>query len=347
MKDIRPIKWNQDDPFVELLEQRLLPHEEKWLKLTTHQEMADAIRDMSIRGAPAIGTAAAFGVALGVMEGSDLEGPAREEHFDNICKTLAESRPTARNLFDSLERMKALFEKNKDKPFKELCKIMRQKALAIATKDEMMCRAIGLHGASLLETDTGVLTHCNAGALATTAYGTALGVIRGAWEQGKRFHVYADETRPYLQGARLTAWELHEDGIPVTVIPDNTAGYLMRKGKIHAVVVGADRIARNGDTANKIGTYTVAVLAKEHNIPFYVAAPSTTIDTSMDDGDGIPIEERASKEVTEIHGKSIVPEGVEALYYGFDITPAKYITAIVTEDGVQKPPFDFKADFKK
>ena len=319
-----------------LLDQRLLPAEEVWLVLDEPSEIARSIRDMAVRGAPAIGVAAAYGVAFSLR---GEEKASARERFDAARALLAASRPTAVNLFAALERMAARFDSVAGGDGKEIERALVAEADAIAAEDIASCIRIGADGAALLETGTTVLTHCNAGALATAGYGTALGVIRGAIAAGKAIRVLADETRPYLQGARLTAWELARDGIPVEILTDSMAGHFLSRGEIAAVVVGADRIAANGDTANKIGTYSLAVLAKENGVPFYVAAPATTIDSACADGTGIPIEERASSEVLSIGGRAIAPAGVTARHVAFDVTPARYVTAIVTDEGVCRPPY--------
>jgi len=319
MELFRPLYW--DAGKLKLLDQRLLPGQEVWLELETPEEVAAAIRDMAVRGAPAIGAAAAFGMALAGSGG---------ESFAQAARLIRAARPTARDLFAAVERMERAFALGKDLP---------EEARRLSEEGIEACRAIGRHGARLLSTGTTVLTHCNAGALATSGYGTALGVIRGAVEDGKKIRVLADETRPFLQGARLTAWELQRDGIPVEIITDGMAGHFLSRGEVSAVIVGADRIAANGDTANKIGTYSLAVLAKESGVPFYVAAPMTTLDLSIADGAGIPIEERSSGEVTSIAGIAVAPAGVSARHPAFDVTPARYISAIVTERGVHRPPF--------
>ncbi len=332
---VKPIFW-QDDA-VMILDQRLLPWQIKYLKCTKVQQVAKSIKNMAIRGAPAIGIAAAMGVALGVQGLKSKRG--LEKKFDRFCEIIAQSRPTARNLFWALERMKRVFEANKEKSLEELKEMLKKEAQTILEEDIAINKRIGQQGKHLIKPGMTVLTHCNAGALATGGYGTALGIIRAAWEADIKFQVIADETRPYLQGARLTAWELKQEGIPVTVISDNTAGYLMAQGKIDLIIVGADRIAANGDTANKIGTYSLAVLAAKHNIPFYVAAPFSTFDLNIPDGKAIPIEERSGEEVIYIGRKRVCPEGVNALYYAFDVTPVELITGIVTEEGILRPPF--------
>ncbi len=303
-----------------LLDQRRLPTEEIWHEYRSFAEVAGAIKDMVVRGAPAIGCTAAYGVALGAREGA---------LFDEVCAALAATRPTAVNLFWAIERMKRVQPRTAE--------ALEREAIQIQEEDIAACRAIGRQGASLLPPGV-VLTHCNAGALATGGYGTALGVIRSAIAAGTRLEVFADETRPFLQGARLTAWELQKSNIPVTLITDNMAGHFMSRGAIQSVVVGADRIAANGDTANKIGTFSVAVLAREHHIPFYVAAPRSTIDRALPDGSCIPIEERAAEEVTHLDGRRIAPE-VAVCNPAFDVTPARFITALITEAGVCRAPF--------
>jgi methylthioribose-1-phosphate isomerase len=317
-----------------MLDQRRLPREEVWLTLTTPEQTADAIRDMVVRGAPAIGAAAGFGMALSLTAG---EGPL-PERFARAAARIRAARPTARDLFAAVERMERAFARAQGDAA-SVAGAMAAEARALSEEGIEACRAIGRHGQALLSSGTTVLTHCNAGALATSGYGTALGVIRGAVEAGKAIRVLADETRPFLQGARLTAWELKRDGIPVEIITDGMAGHFLASGEISAVVVGADRIAANGDAANKIGTYGLSVLAKENGIPFYVAAPTTTIDFSIADGTAIPIERRASAEVVEIAGVPIAPAGVEARHPAFDVTPNRYITAIITEKGVHTSPY--------
>jgi len=308
---------------------------------TDYEQVADVITTMVVRGAPAIGVAAAYGIALGAQKTAAKTAAEFAPEFEKICARLAATRPTAVNLFWAIERMKLLFTRLRTSGA-SLAQIQQQllaEAHAMYEEDIAACKTMGAFGGALLPDEGGVLTHCNAGALATCGYGTALGVIRSAVELGKHVHVYADETRPFLQGARLTAWELMADGIPTTVICDNMAASLMRAGKIKAVVVGADRIAANGDTANKIGTYNVAILAKEHGIPFYVAAPWSTIDTATPNGDAIPIEERNAIEVTHHGGKQLTPNGVGIRNPAFDVTPAKYISAIITERGVLRAPY--------
>jgi methylthioribose-1-phosphate isomerase len=317
-----------------MIDQRLLPMEEVWLEYTDYQAVAEAIRSMVVRGAPAIGVAAAFGAAFGARDIDACDFDSFYGKFEDVCAGLAATRPTAVNLFWALDRMKECARAHRQIPLSALKERLLEEALEIAAEDERLNRKMGRHGEALIPEGARVLTHCNAGALATGGYGTALGVIRAAVEAGKKVAVFADETRPFLQGSRLTAWELQKDNIPVTLICDNMAGYLMSKEEIDCVIVGADRIAANGDTANKIGTYTVAVLAREHGIPFYVAAPVSTIDLSLPDGSGIPIEERDRREVTHSGDRQLAPEGVAVRNPAFDVTPARLITAIITERGV-------------
>jgi methylthioribose-1-phosphate isomerase len=334
----KTLEWT--DAGVRFIDQTKLPTEETYVTCTTYEEVADAIRDMIVRGAPAIGVAAAMGVALGVRESEANHVAELRRELDHICEVIAATRPTAVNLFWGVQRMKNKFDSLTSLPVPQIKQAMVNEAVRMYVEDIAANEAMGRHGAALLPASGGVLTHCNAGALATCGYGTALGVIRAAVESGKRINVFADETRPFLQGSRLTAWELMKDGIPVTLISDNMSGTIMRSGKIGAVVVGADRIAANGDTANKVGTYTVAILAKEHGIPFYVAAPFSTVDLKTPDGSKIPIEQRSPTEVTHMAGKRIAPEGVKVENPAFDVTPAKYISAIITERGVAKAPFE-------
>jgi methylthioribose-1-phosphate isomerase len=321
---------------LQLLDQRLLPAREVWLTLTRPAEIALAIRDMAVRGAPAIGVAAAYGAAFSMRSG---EGTPVAERFGTARRLLASTRPTAVNLFAALERMARRFERVSGSAPEGIETALLAEADAIAAEDIEACRRIGRYGGELLAANTLVMTHCNAGALATAGYGTALGVVRGAIAAGKPIRVLACETRPFLQGARLTAWELARDGIPVEIITDSMGGHFLSRGEVAAVVVGADRIAANGDTANKIGTYSLAVLARENGIPFYVAAPTTTLDLSCPDGSAIPIEERGSGEVLSLGGQTIGPPGVAARYVAFDVTPARYISAIVTDRGVCRPPY--------
>jgi methylthioribose-1-phosphate isomerase len=335
---IQTLEWT--DLGVRFLDQTKLPMEETYVACTTHQQVADVIRNMVVRGAPAIGVAAAMGIALGVKNSKAETVGDLKKDFDQICETIRQTRPTAVNLFWAIRRMQEKFERNRIYPVGQIKNTIIDEAKRMHAEDIAANQAMGRHGATLMPSEGGVLTHCNAGALATCGYGTALGIIRAAVESGKKIHVYADETRPFLQGSRLTAWELMKDGIPTTVISDNMAGAMMKQGKIGAIVVGADRIAANGDVANKIGTYTVAVLAKEHDIPFYVAAPFSTIDLETPDGSKIPIEQRNAREVTHIAGKQMVPDGVDVENPAFDVTPAKYVTAIITERGIARAPYE-------
>jgi methylthioribose-1-phosphate isomerase len=302
--------------------------------------VADVIRTMVVRGAPAIGVAAAMGIALGVKNSKAETVADLKRELDQICDIIGKTRPTAVNLFWAIRRMQEKFERVRIRPLAQIKQDLIEESKRMYAEDIAANQAMGRHGATLMPSEGGVLTHCNAGALATAGYGTALGVIRAAVEQGKKIHVYADETRPFLQGSRLTAWELMKDGIPTTVISDNMAGAVMKQGKIGAIVVGADRIAANGDVANKIGTYTVAILAKEHGIPFYVAAPISTVDLECPDGGSIPIEQRNAKEITHIAGRQMTPEGVSIENPAFDVTPAKYVTAIITERGIARAPYE-------
>jgi methylthioribose-1-phosphate isomerase len=334
---IHTLEWT--DRGVVFIDQTKLPTEETYVTCTTHQQVADVIRNMVVRGAPAIGVAAAMGIALGVKNSKAGNGDELKKEFDQICEVIRQTRPTAVNLFWAIRRMQEKFETLRIRPIPQIKRELIEEAQRMHAEDVAANQAMGRHGATLMPASGGVLTHCNAGALATAGYGTALGVIRAAVEQGKKIHVYADETRPFLQGSRLTAWELMKDGIPTTVISDNMAGAMMKQGKISAIVVGADRIAANGDVANKIGTYTVAVLAKEHGIPFYVAAPISTVDLETPNGSGIPIEQRNAREVTHIAGKQMVPDGVGVENPAFDVTPAKYVAAIITERGVARAPY--------
>lgn len=335
---IPTLEWTSQG--VRFLDQTRLPLEETYVLATTYQQVADVIVTMVVRGAPAIGVSAAMGVALGIQNSPATTLGALAADLEVISSTLAATRPTAVNLFWAIDRMQRHYQVlAKSGDLAAIRSGMVQEALAMYDEDIAACRALGAFGADLLPRDGGVLTHCNAGALATCGYGTALGVIRAAVEAGHAIHVYADETRPFLQGARLTAWELLHDNIPTTVICDNMAASLMRAGKLQAVVVGADRIAANGDVANKIGTYGVAVLAKEHGIPFYVAAPWSTIDLATQTGDDIPIEQRSRVEVTHHAGKQLTPNDAGIWNPAFDVTPAKYVTAIITERGVIRGPY--------
>lgn len=336
---IPTLEWT--DSGVRFLDQTRLPLEETYVLAKTYEQVADVITTMVVRGAPAIGVSAAMGVALGAMNSPARDIDELSRDINQISKVLTATRPTAVNLFWAIRRMNDKFAalKASGVSLDEIRAALIAESLAMYDEDIAACRAMGDFGASLMPAEGGVLTHCNAGALATCGYGTALGIIRSAVSQGRKIHVYADETRPFLQGARLTAWELMHDDIPTTVLCDNMAASRMRAGKIQAVVVGADRIAANGDVANKVGTYGVAVLAKEHGIPFYVAAPWSTIDLDTPAGDAIPIEERSAKEVTHHAGKQLTPHGVGIENPAFDVTPAKYITAIITERGVLRAPY--------
>jgi methylthioribose-1-phosphate isomerase len=325
---------------VVMIDQRKLPGQETYVRCRTYIQVAQAIERMVIRGAPAIGIAAAYGLVLGAMAMGAETDRSLDKDFDKVYGRLERTRPTARNLFWALERMRAAFERARPNGLRAVRTALLDEAKAIEREDAETNRAIGRHGQALLRDGWTVLTHCNAGALATAEYGTALGVIRAATAEGKRIRVYADETRPFLQGARLTVWELDKEGIPVVLITDSMAGWFMRRGEVQAVIVGADRIARNGDTANKIGTYSLAVLAKENNVPFYVAAPLSTVDGTIPDGGGIPIEERKPDEVREVGGRLLTLPYAEVRNPAFDVTPAAYITAIITERGVVRPPFD-------
>jgi len=335
---IQTLEWT--DQGVRFIDQTKLPTEEIYVNCTTYQEVADVIRNMVVRGAPAIGVSAAMGIALGVKNSKAENVGDLKRDFDQICDVIGKTRPTAVNLFWAIKRMQQKFETLRVRHIPQIKQSLIDEAKRMHAEDIAINQAMGKHGAALMPASGGVLTHCNAGALATAGYGTALGVIRAAVEAGKKIQVYADETRPFLQGARLTAWELVKDGIPTTVISDNMSGAMMRQGKIGTVIVGADRIAANGDVANKIGTYTVAVLAKEHGIPFYVAAPISTVDLETPDGSKIPIEQRNAAEVTHFAGKLITPEGVSIENPAFDVTPAKYVTAIVTERGIARAPYE-------
>ena len=337
---IKTVEWTNEG--VSMLDQRLLPNEETYLTLRSYEEVADAIKKMVVRGAPAIGISAAMGLALGASQSVGTSVADLEYDFDFMCKVMEATRPTAVNLFWAIERMRRALAKAKAETsdVEEVKQRLVNEALAIFQEDIDSNRALGRFGADLIPDGATVLTHCNAGALATAGdYGTALGVIRGAIDAGKRVAVIADETRPFLQGSRLTAWELNKDNIPVTIITDNMAGHVMKQGKVDCVIVGADRIAANGDTANKIGTYMVAVLARQHQIPFYVAAPISTIDLAIASGEEIPIEERDSKEVTHMRDHQLAPEGVDVHNFAFDVTPNELIAAIITDRGVARSPY--------
>ncbi|WP_419806579.1 S-methyl-5-thioribose-1-phosphate isomerase [Terriglobus sp.] len=343
---IPTLEWT--DEGVRFLDQTKLPLETTYVLATTSDEVATVIRDMIVRGAPAIGVSAAMGMALGISRSTATTVDALTPEVDHIAAVLAATRPTAVNLFWGIARIHDLYKRlvaeTADQPEADRLRIIKQKVVAEAqqvyTEDIETCRTMGRVGQDLLPREGTVLTHCNAGALCAAGYGTALGVIRAAVEAGADIHVLADETRPYLQGARLTAWELLQDNIPTTVLCDNMSGALMRQGRVQAVIVGADRIAANGDVANKIGTYTVAVLAKEHNIPFFVAAPWSTVDIATATGDGIPIEQRSAREVTHSNGKQMTPDGVGIENPAFDVTPSKYVTAIITERGILRAPYN-------
>ena len=329
---VETLRWNGNA--IEMIDQRILPHRIEYLACHSAESVANAIRDMAVRGAPAIGVAAAYGIALEAIRQKGQSLPSFTRHLEDGFKVLAASRPTAVNLFWALDRMRQLWDANSDKDLEALSDILLQAAHDILEEDIRINRAMGEYGASLLPDGSRVLTHCNAGALATAGHGTALGVFRSAVEAGKRISVFADETRPFLQGARLTAWEMVQENIPVTLITDNMSGHLMSRGEIDAVVVGTDRVAANGDVANKIGTYMVAVLAKRHNIPFYVACPLSTIDLSLATGDEIPIEERHIDEVKGFRECHWAPVGVSIRNPAFDVTPVELVTALITEKGI-------------
>ena len=333
----KTIEWKNN--MVVMIDQRLLPNEEVYRTYMDFLDVAEAIREMVIRGAPAIGVAAAMGIALGAIDIKSKERKEFVKQFNHICNVMAHTRPTAVNLFWAIDRMKRIVKENPKLGADELKERLVEEAKRIYEEDIEINRQMGRHGSKLIKNRATVLTHCNAGALATAGYGTALGVIRAAIEEGKKIKVFADETRPFLQGSRLTAWELMKDGIDTTLITDNMSGYIMKKGLIDAVIVGADRIAANGDVANKIGTYSVAVLAKEHKIPFYVAAPISTIDLKIKSGDSIPIEERDIREVTHIKDIPIAPNAVKVKNPAFDVTPNRLVTAIITERGIARKPF--------
>jgi methylthioribose-1-phosphate isomerase len=333
------IEWNDDH--VVMIDQRKLPGVEVYVTCRSAAQVAKAIKTMVIRGAPAIGVAAAMGLALGVRQSKATGTQKLAAEFYKLCEMMATTRPTAVNLFWAIDRMKRVFAEaaTAGASVEQIQARLEEEARGIHDQDVASCRRMGSYGADLVPENARILTHCNAGALATAGYGTALGVIRGAVERGKHVAVLADETRPFLQGGRLTAWELTRDGIDTTVITDSMSGAMMRDGQVDLVVVGADRIAANGDVANKIGTYTVAVLAKEHGIPFYVAAPISTIDLSMPDGTKIPIEERNAREVTHLGATRLTPEAAHVRNPAFDVTPYKYVTAIITEKGIARSPY--------
>ena len=335
---MKPLEYKEG--VLRLIDQTRLPREISWVECKTYNDVARAIKDMIVRGAPAIGVSAAYGIAIGARGIAANSGDVFFNELGKICDTVKNTRPTAVNLFWAVERIWKKAILNKDKSICEIKDIILNEAMLMEQEDIKTNREIGLNGNSLIKEGWTILTHCNAGALATSDYGTALGVIRAAHESGKNIRVFADETRPYLQGSRLTVWELMEDGIPVTLICDNMAGHFMKEGLINCVIVGADRIALNGDTANKIGTYSLSVLAKENSIPFYIAAPVSTIDFTIESGEKIPIEERKAEEITHIKGIPIAPEGVRVRNPAFDVTPSKYITAIITEKGLIYPPYN-------
>ncbi|MFN7930095.1 MAG: S-methyl-5-thioribose-1-phosphate isomerase [Blastocatellia bacterium] len=337
---IKTLEWT--DEGVVMIDQRLLPAEELYPVFKTYEEVAYAIKEMVVRGAPAIGVAAAMGVALGARDNGANDPAEFVQSFDRICDVIGSTRPTAVNLFWAIERMRNLYQTlaRDGATLDDIRTRLIVEAKQMHDEDIAINRKMGANGAALIPDGATVLTHCNAGALATAGYGTALGVIRAAIEAGKNVAVFADETRPFLQGARLTAWELHKDNIPVTIITDNMAGHFMKAGKIDCIVVGADRIAANGDVANKIGTYSVAVLAKENNIPFYVAAPISTIDLNTKTGADIPIEERPTTEVTHVKGAQLTPDGITIANPAFDVTPNRYVAAIITERGVARASYE-------
>lgn len=335
---MRPLEFK--DGTLHLIDQTKLPNEQCFVMCKTYEEVAAAISDMIIRGAPAIGVASAYGIALGALSVNTDSKQLFFEKLNLICHTLRKTRPTAVNLFWAIDRVYNTALENRHKSIENIKTAILNEACKMDAEDVNTNMAIGKHGCPLIKEGWTILTHCNAGSLATCDYGTALGVIRAAHFSGKNIRVIADETRPYLQGARLTAWELKEDGIPVTLICDNMAGYSMKLGKVDCVIVGADRIASNGDTANKIGTYSLSVLARENSIPFYVAAPVSTIDYRLKSGDEIPIEERSPEEITHIKGIQIAPSGIDVFNPAFDVTPGSYITGIITEKGVAYPPYE-------
>jgi methylthioribose-1-phosphate isomerase len=334
---IQTIAWREDS--VVMIDQRRLPFAECYVVCKTSAQVVAAIRKMVIRGAPAIGVAAAMGLALGANRIRTEKRAVFERRFQRVCEQMATARPTASNLFWAIQRILEVVHNHPHASVSALKKLLRQKADQLLAEDQAINRSIGRHGQVVVPDGATVLTHCNAGALATAGYGTALGVIRAAWEAGKNIRVLADETRPFLQGSRLTAWELQRDNIPVTLITDSMAGYLMSQGRVQLVIVGADRVAANGDVANKIGTYSLAVLARENRVPFYVAAPLSTVDFSVSSGKDIPIEERNPREITHTMGRAIAPPGVDALNPAFDVTPKRFIAGIITERGMARKPF--------
>ena len=331
------IRW--EDDAVVLIDQRVLPTREEYVHCRDAAAVAEAIRNMVVRGAPAIGVTAAMGIALGLKQSRAADARALRGDMESLAALLAATRPTAVNLFWAIDRMKRKFEELLPEGVEATRAGMEKEAISIHREDIEMNRRMGAHGEKLLKDGARILTHCNAGALATAGYGTALGMMRAAVEAGKKISVFSDETRPFLQGARLTAWELMKDGIPVTLITDNMAGYLMAKGEIDCAIVGADRIAGNGDVANKIGTYSVAVLAKEHGLPFYVVAPTSTFDLTLSSGNEIPIEERSANEVTHVQGVRLAPEGIGIRNPAFDVTPHHLVSAIVCENGIARAPY--------
>lgn len=333
---MRTIEW--DSGVVRMIDQRKLPHEYVEVEFTDYRDVARAIKEMYIRGAPAIGAAAAYGLALAAVHSEADNESQLVTDVRNAADVLRETRPTASNLFWALGRMLARLEDESLRGVDQMRQALVTEAVALAEEDVEVNKRMGQYGAELIEDGSNILTHCNAGGLATVDYGTALAPIRTAWEQGKRVHVYVDETRPRLQGARLTAWELMRDGIPMTLIADNAAGYFMQSGKVDLVFVGADRVVANGDVVNKIGTYKVAVVASENGVPFYPVVPTSTIDLSVESGDLVPIEERDAEEVTHVRGQSIGPEGVSVANPAFDVTPHRYVTGIITEHGIAYPP---------
>ncbi len=334
----KTIEWKGDR--VRLLDQRRLPGVVRYLECRDPSSLAKAIQSMAIRGAPAIGVAAAMGIALAAQKLRARNLEAFHRSLKKVCGQMRQTRPTAVNLFWAIDRMERLLDQSRLLGLEDIKVKLEKEALQIYKEDFEINRKIGENGKKLIRDGDGVLTHCNAGGLATAGFGTALGVIRAAWKVGKRFHVFVDETRPLLQGSRLTAWELSQERIPVTVLTDNMAGWVMRQGKVNLVIVGADRVARNGDTANKIGTYGLAILAKYHGVPFYVAAPTSTLDLSLPSGEKIPIEERVAEEVTHLSGKRIAPKGVDAYNPAFDVTPHSLIHGIITEKGIARKPFE-------
>jgi len=335
-RTVKTLEWTGDG--LNLIDQTKLPHEEVIVTCRTYQEVAAAIKQMRVRGAPAIGVCGAFGLALAARQSKASNATALLEELNQAAKVLLATRPTAVNLEWGVRRLLRAAERAAGRP-SDIAALLLAEAEAMAEEDEAANRRLGAYGASLVPNEATILTHCNAGSLATVAYGTALGVVRAAWEQGKRIQVLADETRPFLQGARLTAWELAREGIPVTIITDNMAGHFLSRGRVDLVIVGADRIAANGDVANKIGTYSVAVLAKENSVPFYVAAPWSTVDISIRSGEDIPIEERNPEEVLCFAGQRVAPLGVSALHPAFDVTPNRYVSAIITERGILRSPY--------